>query len=387
MNIVKTVATIAVTLFGFSTVNAEEIKIGVQLPLTGAYARSGKALLEGITTATEVFNRHNPKHKVKLIVIDDETVVTKAISAVEKLASQGVMGIAGGFTTRLIAPAAGVANKEGLAYITVGATGREILDQGFKTFFRLNNNEGYTDPIFGLITDLGIKKVSMLTLNTQGNIEAGADVKRQLTGKGVKVVEHKFDPGIADFKPLLNKVKVQDQPEVLLLNCLESDNIGILRAAKVLKPNVKGVIGMYSIATAKIATEFPDLVQNVLGTALLPFPSEFRTAEGKEFEQTFRKLYSREPDYLNQLGYVKGQVMCEAMKRAAEKKNLTRAAVVSEMHRTNRDTLIGRVSFNDKGDNPNFRAWISQHQQGKKIPLVWPKEVANGRMNYPAVPW
>lgn len=388
MKITKTAVAMSMgVLLGFSTVNAEELKLGVHLPLSGPYARSGKAILEGITTSAEVFNKNNSKHKVKLTVIDDETVVTKAVSAVEKLVSQGSMGIVGGFTTRLIAPAAGAANKEGLAYLTVGATSMEILDQGYKTFFRLNNNEGYTAAILQLIEDLGIKKVSMLTLNTQSNIEAGVDVKKQLTAKGIKVIEHNFDPGMTDFKPLINKVKIQDQPEVLLLNCLESDNIGVLRAAKVLKPNVKAIIGMYSIATAKMANEFPDLVKNVFGTSLLPVPPVFKTAEGKEFEQAFMKLYNKEPDYLNQLGYVKGQLMVEAMKRAADKKNLTRVVVANELRKTNRDTLIGRVMFNEKGDNPNFRAWISQHQQGKTVPLVWPKEIATGKMNYPALPW
>lgn len=388
MNISRTlIATVMGVLLGFSLVNAEELKLGVHLPLSGPFARSGKAQLEGITAYTEVFNKNNPKYNVKITVIDDETVVSKGISAVEKLASDGTMGIVGGFTTKMIAPAAAVAGKEGIAYMTVGATSKEILDQGYKTFFRLNNNEGYTSSTMQLVKELGFKKISMLTVNTQSNIEAGVEVKRQLIANGVKVIEHNFDPGVTDFKPLLNKVKLQDRPDLLLLNCLESDNIGVLRAAKVLKPKVKAVIGMYSIATSKMANEFPDLVQNVFGTSLLPTPPVFKTAEGKEFEQSFRKLYNKEPDYLNQLGYVMGQLMLEAMKRAADKNNLTRTAVVSELRKTNRKTLIGKVAFNEKGDNPNFRAWISQHQQGKTIPIVWPKEVANAKMNYPAVPW
>jgi branched-chain amino acid transport system substrate-binding protein len=388
MYVIRTVAAIStLILFCITTVDAREYLVGVQLPLSGAYARTGKSMLEGFTTAMEEFNKHNPKHKIKLVVIDDESTVSKAISAAEKLASQGVVGIIGGMSTKLIAPAADIASKEGIAYITVGSTQKEMLDQGFKTFFRLNNNDGYNKPVADLIIGLGAKKVSMLTVTTQGNIDGGILVMNRLKEKGIKVVEHRFEGGVADFKPLINKVKIQDQPDVLLMNCLESDNINILRAAKVVKPNVKAVIGMYSVATAKMATEFPDLVQNVYGTTMLSLPPEFKTAEGKAFERTFKKLYNNEPDYLNQLSFVQGQVMYEAIKRTADKGGVTRGAVVSELRKTNRDTLIGRVAFNEKGDNPNFHTAIGQHQQGKRIPLVWPKEVATGKMNYPASPW
>ena len=54
--------------------------------------------------------------------------------------------------------------------------------------------------------------------------------------------------------------------------------------------------------------------------------------------------------------------------------------------KTDRETLIGRVQFNDRGDNANFVHRMGQHQDGK-IAIVWPSDAATGKMNFPGVPW
>ncbi|MGC5371905.1 hypothetical protein, partial [Klebsiella pneumoniae] len=78
---------------------------------------------------------------------------------------------------------------------------------------------------------------------------------------------HAFDPAISDFKPIVNKIKLQDKPEVIAMIGYENDYVGILRAARVLKPAVKAMVGVWSLATPKMAQDFPDLVPNVYGTA------------------------------------------------------------------------------------------------------------------------
>jgi branched-chain amino acid transport system substrate-binding protein len=373
-------------LLGFSTVDAREVLVGVEMPLSGSYARAGKGNLEGITVAAEVFNRQNAKHKIKLVTIDDESSPAKAIAAVEKLAAQGVVAITGGYTTTICGAASTAADKAGLVYMTTGSPSSELGERGLKTFFRINNSDGYLKAMTGLFGDMKIKSLSIITTTQQATAEVANNVKKALEIKGVKVTLHSFDPGITDFKPIVNKVKLQDRPDVIFMAGLENDYVGILRAAKVLKPNVKAMVGVWSLATPKMATDFPDLMPNVYGTAMLPYPTEFRSAAGKEFEEAFTRLYSRAPDYLAQLGYVQGQVLFEAIKQAEEKGTLAKGGLANELRKTSKETLIGLVTFDEKGENPNFRQWMGQHQNGR-IVIVWPKEYANGRMNYPALPW
>jgi len=365
---------------------ADEFLVGVEVPLSGALARVGTGMHEGISVAADVFNRKSGKHKVKLITIDDESSPAKAVAAVEKLASQGVVAIDGGYGSNNIGPASDAANKAGLVYITSGGVDEGLTQRGFNTFYRINNTAGYSKAMLGLLADMKASNVSIVYLTKEATSALAKDVDKALTAKGVKTTMHPFDASVTDFKPIVNKIKLQDKPDVIAMVGYETDYAGILRAAKVLKPDVKAMVGVWSLATTKMAEDFPDLMDNVYGTALLPFPAEFTTADGKDFADTYKKLYGKEPDYLGQFGYVQSMLLFEAIARAADNGTLKSGGVATELRKTNRDTLIGRVQFDDKGDNPNFSHRMGQHQ-GKKIAVVWPTESANAKMKFPGVPW
>lgn len=377
-------ALIAMAMAGGAS--AEEFTVGAELPLTGTLARVGSGMQEGVMVAAEVFNKTNGKHKIKIITIDDESAPAKAVAAVEKLASQGAVAITGGYGSNNISPASDAANKLGLVYITSGGVDDSLVNSGRKNFFRINNTAGYEKAVQGLLADMGVKSVSIVFSTKEATSDLANSVQKVLTTKGVKAVTHSFDPAITDFKPIINKIKLQDKSEAILMVGYENDYVGILRAARVLKPPVKAMIGVWSLATPKMASEFPDLMPNVYGTALLPFPAHFETADGKAFADAYKALYKKEPDYLGQFGYVQSMLLFEAIARAADKGTVKKGGVAEELRKTDRDTLIGRVQFGANGDNPNFVHRMGQHQ-GKNIVIVWPKETATGSMVYPGLPW
>ncbi len=390
MSKMKTIALAACAVsaaLSASSAYAEEFLVGVQIPLTGPLARVGMGTQEGIRVAAEVFNKTNGKHTIKLVTVDDESAPAKAVAAVEKLASQGVVAVTGGYGSNNISPASDAANKLGLAYITSGGVDDGLVKAGRKNFFRINNTEGYQKALVGLISDLGVKSVSIIYSTKDATHGLAADVQKTLAAKGIKVAMHAFDPAITDFKPILNKVKLRDRSEFIAMVGYENEYVGILRAARVLKPNtVKAIAGVWSLATPKMAADFPDLMPNVYGTAVLPFPVNFTTADGKAFGEAYTRLHKKEPDYLGQFGYVQSMLLFEAIARAADKGTIKKGGVIEEMRKTDRQTLIGRVQFDANGDNKNFTQRMGQHQ-GKKVELVWPKEAATAKPVFPGVPW
>ena len=380
-------AALAGVILSATSALADEILVGAEIPLTGSLARVGGGMNEGIAVAVELFNQTNGKHRIKVITIDDESAPAKAIAAVEKLAGQGVVAITGGYGSNNIAPASDATNRLGLPYVTSGGVDNSLTARGYKTFFRINNSTGYQKAVVGLLMDMKVKSASIIFSTKDAPSNLAKDVQKDLTARGLRIGMAPFDPALTDFKPIVNKVKLQDKPDVIVMVGYENDYVGILRAAKVLRPDVKAMVGVWSLATPQMAAQFPDLMPSVYGTALLPFPpTEFKSADGKAFAATYRKLYNKEPDYLGQFGYVQAMLLFEAIARAADRGTLTGGEVAKELHKTDRETLIGRVQFDERGDNVNFIHHMGQHQDGK-IVIVWPSDAATGKMKFPAVPW
>ncbi|MCP3728130.1 ABC transporter substrate-binding protein [Paraburkholderia sp. CNPSo 3272] len=365
---------------------ADTLPVGVELPLTGSMARAGNAQLEGVRLAADLFNNGNGKHKVALTVVDDEAQPAKAVSAVEKLASQGVLAITGGYGSNSVSPASEAADKAGIVYITSGAVDSAMTTRGLKHFFRIGPASGYSKAVVGQLNAMGVKSVSILASTKQATSDLSNEVSTQLHAQGVTVTVHAFDPAMTDFKPLVNKVRLQDKPEVLLMIAYENDYIGILRAAKVLRPQLKAVMGAWSIVTPKMTADYPDLVNNVIGCAMLPYPADFGTADGRAFVQAYQAAYHKEPDYLAEFAYVQSRLLFDAMARAADAGTLKQDGIAAELRAKPHDTLIGKVSFAPNGDNPAFLNNMAQIQ-GNRIVLVWPKERATGKLKYPALPW
>lgn len=381
------VSALALTLaLGAAPAAAAEFKIGAEIPLTGNLARVGTAMNEGIQVAAEMFNRKSGKHTVKIVTMDDESSPAKAVAAVEKLAADGVVAYSGGYGSNIIGPASEAAEKLGKVYVTSGGVATELTKRNLKTFFRINSSEGYARALMGMFNEVGVKSVAVIYSTKEATEEVAKMLQAGLGPKGVKVTMHAFDPATSDFKPIVHKIKLQDRPDAIAMIGYENDYVGILRAAKVLKPEIKTIAGVWSLATSKMAAEFPDLMENVSGTSTLSFPAEFTTPEAKEFAETYQKMFNKAPDYLGIFGYVQSKLLFEAVARAADAGTLDKGGVAAEMRKTQADTVIGKVRFDESGDNPEFTHRMGQHQSGKVV-LVWPAEAATGKVKYPAVPW
>src|SRR5690606_35478391 len=117
---------------------------------------------------------------------------------------------------------------------------------------------------------------------------------------------------------------------------------------------VKAIIGGWGIATAPMAKSYPDVLNHTFGTSMISYPAEFKTEEGKIFAKNFDNLFHKEPDYLAMFGYVQSMVLFDAIARVLEQGTIDSKKIIAELEKTDRDTLIGRVKFNEKHDNQYF---------------------------------
>lgn len=367
--------------------HAREFRVGTHMPLTGSLARVGISMWQGIQVAADLFNKtQSGRNAIALSVIDDESNPAKSVAAVEQL-GPNVDAFTGGFGSNLVGPASETADRLGKVYVTGGAVAKEIVARGLKGFFRVNNNEGYARAIDILATELDAKSISILYSTKDATTDLAQQVQALAGKRGVKITLHPFEASTTDFKPIVNKAKLQDRPDMIMMSGYENDYVGILRAAQILKPDVKMMVGVFGLATEQMNKDFRDIVQNVAGTAVLSYPPVFKTDDGELFSETFKEKFGKYPDYNAVYGYVAAQVLFAAFARAGNDADLTKpGALAAELRKTDMETLLGRVRFDDRGDNPEFVQRIAQHQ-GDQLVLISPKSAATGAAKMPGRSW
>lgn len=373
-------------LNAISVSSAEEYIVGAHLPLTGAFARAGQAYSQGMKVAEYLHNLNSPT-KVRLDIIDDESAATKAVTAVEKFTSSGAVAIIGGYASNIIGPASEVSERYGVTYMTAGAVSEELTKRGLKTFFRVNNNGGYARAVNTMLDEIKPTKVAIL-INTRSDAPSllAKSVTADLKEKSIDFVEYPFDTSTTNFQPLLNRIRLRDKPDVILMIVYENDYIGILRAAKLIKPDVKAMVGTWSVATTQMQNDFPDLMDNVIGCALVAFPISFNGQEGKDFQNRYKEMVGKDVDYQSVYGYVQAKLVFDAIDRLAQKGAFDRKLLAEELRAEEVDSLIGKIKFDDTGENIYFSLRMAQHQ-GKELPIVSPADVATKPIILPARPW
>ena len=366
-----------------------QVKLGAHAPQTGSLAKHGIEQVKGIRVAAEEFEKRRGI-PVELVVYDDESQPQKAVAAVEKLAGiDKVQGLVGGYGSNLVGPASEAAERYDTPYMTTGAVDTKLTAKGFKNFFRLNYMPGYASAQSMTIRELfQAKKVAILYNSQSATTEIAEEVRRQLAAGGVAVpVFEKFEKGTTNYKPLLLKVK-DAGCEVLLVEGYFPDYAGTIKDARILALPVKAYVGAWGIGTPEFIRELGPMSEHVYGTSIWELGTAPAAARAEEtrFVEAYRAKYKEDPSYIAMLGYLSAEYMLDAIVKGAGGGAPSAAATRQALRAMDQVTPIGRVAFDERGDPRHFTAVLFQTEGGKQV-VVYPRDRANGKALYPAVPW
>jgi branched-chain amino acid transport system substrate-binding protein len=173
----------------------------------------------------------------------------------------------------------------------------------------------------------------------------------------------------------------------MVMIAYENDYVGILRAARVLKPPLKAVVGAWALATPKMAAGFPDLLPNVFGATVLPTQIG-NDPLAQEFEQAYRQRYKSRASYHAQTSYAISRLLFDALAKTEQAGALGKSGALADtLRRSQQQTLLGPVRFDQRGDNPNYTAHMGQFRANGDIDIVWPAASATAKPRFPALPW
>jgi branched-chain amino acid transport system substrate-binding protein len=214
----------------------ETIKIGVTQPLTGAFAASGNYVAQGTKIAADEINAAGGVlgKKIQLIIEDNKSNPTEAVSTVEKLIEKDkVPVLIGAWSSTLTLAIMPKLEEYKVPLIVETSSSGKITTSGNPYVFRISPTSAMEAKAFEpLVKKMGIKKASFLYTNNDFGIGSGQEYSKMLKADGVQIgVMETMDPAATDFSAQLAKIKASGADTLFVTTAVEQLTL-ILKQAK-----------------------------------------------------------------------------------------------------------------------------------------------------------
>ena len=355
----------------------DTVKIAFVGPLTGGNSAIGLGGRNSADLAVKLRNAGGKaKYQYELVVLDDECKPDTGVQVATKAGSDRtiVAGVTHYCSVVAIATV-DTYHRFGLPVIVWGAVLPDVTyGNDYKEIHRVNGtmiNQNETNAKF--VTDRGYKKIAVIHDTTDYGKGHDKYFTQFLTKDGGKIV---IDLGVTadqqDFTAELTQIKAQN-PEVLYFGGLTP--IGVRIRSQMDKLG----LGAQFDGTSGIVNDDFIKALGPLAEGVLAFregaPAE-KLPGGKKFLEDYNKQgYTNPPEAYGPFAYAAADILMDA----TEKVGPDRKKVIAELaHVKDKDTIVGKVTFDEHGQNtvPIITKYVVQ--DGKWV--LWEdSEYASGK--------
>ena len=336
--------------------------------------------------------------KLKLVVADETMDPQQGVAAIKKLTSEEHVDVLiGGYNSGVtLAEEPHIADAKTI-YLGIGSASPTITDfvaknyKHFKYIFRVNppNSTLQAQFLIDFATekvrgDFGYDKIAIVGENAvwvQGLVPV---LKAGIEKAGMKVpLLELFDPDMSDFSPLLAKVKDSGAQYMLIVLSHANTDVFVKQWYDAKFPIPMGGIDVKS--------QDPDFFKRIGGKSISEvvtngiIPADL-TPKTMPFWNGFMAKYHRAPVYTAPGAYDALQIYVEAVERA---KSTDPEKVIPELEKTAYVGTQGKYGFDKNHDVESgpgkINELFAQWQEGGTRVVIWPKDVATGKMILP--PW
>jgi branched-chain amino acid transport system substrate-binding protein len=374
---------------------ADEIRIGVVMPITGREAKPGQYQREGIEFAIKQINdgggifikARGKKLPIKEIFYDDGSDQSRSAGMVERaMSSDGVVGVIGGYSTALGEAESVMPDRYQTSWITPGAGATTIFSRGYEYVFgTLSPIDllGYTTAQYlGDLVDKGKLskglKIALALENTDHGIDYGRGIdnwNHEHPGYFSVVFSEKFELGSADFSGLLQKVK-NAHADIFLADAHLQDYITMYRQyiqnGMYHQMISYGARGPEADARKALGAATDYIFAGIWWSSRLAYP------QVKKFNADFQAFTGHPPDsWYPATAYDAMRALATAIERAG---SLDKTAIRDQLRKVElKDSILpGQVlRFGKNGQIQGFFV-IVQNKPEDKVDIVFPLDAATG---------
>lgn len=378
------------------TPSGDPIRIGISMPLTGDFSEPGKGVREGYETWAKMVNDSGGllDRPVELLFRDDASDPNKVVSDYESLITQEKVDLVfGPFSTRLVIPAAEVAESYDMLFVEPAGAAPEVFEQGFEYLFYAapaiaSDHYNYlADWILDLPDDKRPKTAAYAALDDPFAQGTAYGLKERLEEGGIETVaDEVYPPGTTGFTAIAAGI-VDKDADIVIGGTQFEDSVGLLRAFQELgyQPDLA------AFSTGPTLPEFSEAVGTASEGIIAPVGwspvADFGV--NKDFGAAHKELHGSDANEDAANGFTAGEIVAAAVEAVgcAEQGEECQRKLADHIRSNEFDTIVGPLSFDEAG-RPKAAHMILQWQGGEtKIVLPNDPEVQTGDIQYPKASW
>jgi branched-chain amino acid transport system substrate-binding protein len=328
---------------------------------------------------------------VELTILDDQSNADRVAADYEKLInSDGVDLVFGPFSTRLVVPAAQVAQDYGFLFVEPAGAAEEVFTQGFDNLFYAapaiaDDHYNYlADAIEALPEAERPKTAAYAAMDDPFAMGTAYGLKTRLEEMGVEtVVDEVYPPNTTDFGSIAAKI-ADSEADVVVGGTQYQDAVNMIVALQQLNYQPK----MAAFSTAPTNPEFPEAIGETEGilspTGYTP-DATFPTNE--EFVDYYTEKNGTPPAEDEANAWTTGQVVAAAVEavECASPDPECQSQLIDWLRDNEVDTVVGPLSWDEDG-RPEGAHLIQQYVDGE-ITIVLPEDTAEAAPIFPKPEW
>lgn len=407
-------------------VMAEDIKIGVLIPLTGGSAAAGRELRAGAELALEIANNAMPDldmtmaknagiksmggAKITLIFKDHEGNPTLGADLAKKLIlDDKVHGLMGAYNSNVTKAVGAVAEQHGIPLINDSSTSPELTRLGYKWFWRTTpHDEYFTKDLFEFLkgmTEGKVKGVAAVPKKDITNLASACEKTEWGSAVSELIERYGKEYGFEVKRSILYANKATDlssevrsliaiKPDAMLFASYGSDSILMMKTLKEQKASPRILWGQNAgFEVPEFVSTLGDTTDGVLTrTVFIPKVGQAKPTSAKVNEM-YKKKTGVELSGASARSFTGLQAWVHVLEKAGSTKPADIQKAANEIQISGSELAVPwagikfSTSGEDIGQNTLGKGLIGQYQKkaGGKIELeiVYPFDVATANMIYP----
>ncbi|MDI2589038.1 MULTISPECIES: ABC transporter substrate-binding protein [unclassified Psychrobacillus] len=357
---------------GSGSKGGDEIKIGVNLELSGPVASYGSSQNDGFNLAVEEINAAGgiDGKQIKLVTVDNKSDAAESTSAAIKLTSQDkVAAIIGPATSGNSVAQVQIANDSKTPMITPSGTSPTVTvaDNGSVNEYAFRTS--FIDPFQGTVAanfaanELKVKTAAVYADNASDYAKGlAASFIKDFEAAGGKIVQQEsYVAKDTDFRSTLTRIKGANPEFIFIPGYYEEVGLIVKQARELgITVPLMGADGWDSPTIVDLAGA--EALNNTF--VINHYSAEDPDGKAKEFADKFNDKYGKAPNSFNALGYDTVYLLKDAIERAGS----TDGTKIKDALKAtdNLDLVTGLYSV-DENHHPVKSATILEFVDGKQV--------------------